>query len=292
MFTFIETMRNLISVIVYSNFWIALGAVAICESGYLLLGLPLRIDALSMLCFLGAWSVYLLIRLSAVTRIRAYAPDSRWTFFLQHVTLLKMTTAAGLLTCAALFVFLPVQVQGVLLLPAAISLLYGLPIGKKGKRLRDIGLIKIFLISFVWAFTGSFLPAANAGESIFSPASVILFSAQFLFIFGITLPFDLKDMENDSMHGVRTLPHYLGEDATYTLAFVSLFISALLHQWLQRGLLEISPDYGIPAGVGILIAGLIIHAAKKRRSELIYFFALDGTILLQFLLLLLFKKAA
>jgi hypothetical protein len=115
----------------------------------------------------------------------------------------------------------------------------------------------------------------------------------FLFIFGITLPFDLKDMEND-FHArgcvhchiiwVKTplIPWHL-----YRFLFPPCCINGC-----SGGLLEISPDYGIPAGVGILIAGLIIHAAKKRRSELIYFFALDGTILLQFLLLLLFKKAA
>jgi 4-hydroxybenzoate polyprenyltransferase len=284
-------MRTIISFLVYSNIWIAIAAVAMYESGYLLLGLPMQFDTLAIMCFLGTWSVYLLIRVSAVSRIRQYAADKRWTFFLQNLKILKWVTAGGLIACAVMIWWMPISVQLVLLLPAAISLIYGLPIGKKGMRLRDMGIIKIFLIAFVWAFTGSFLPAANAGGVIFNEASMLLFAAQFLFIFGITLPFDVKDLENDTLHGVRTIPGHLGEDASYTLAFIVLFTSAALHQLMQRQIMDGSVDLGIPVGVSILISGLVVHATRKRRSEMLYFFVLDGTILLQFLLLFSFKQA-
>lgn len=291
-FIFIVLMRSFISIVVYSNIWIALCAVAIYYSGFLLLNLPIQIDVLSLLCFLGTWSVYLLIRVSAVSRIRQYNQDKRWSFFLRNLKLIQIITASGLITCAILLWFLPQQVRLLLILPAAVSLIYGLPIGEKGKRLRDIGIIKIFLIAFVWAFVGSFLPAANAGIAIFSSKTLLLFAAQFLFIFGITLPFDIKDLENDSMHGVRTIPGFLGVEATYNLSFVTLFTAAALHQVIQRQLIANTIDLGIPAGVGILISGLVIHASRRRPSQLIYFFALDGTILLQFLLLFSFQQTA
>lgn len=96
----------------------------------------------------------------------------------------------------------------------ALSLVYPIPLPFKNKtnglnyRLRDIPFIKIFLISLTWA-TGSccyFAPALQVGHSF----PYHLFLLQFIFIFFITIPFDINDIEIDNAVGVKTIPILLG----------------------------------------------------------------------------------
>ena len=137
--------------------------------------------------------------------------------------------------------FLPFRVRMVLLLPGFISLIYGLLVTARRRKLRDIGIIKVFLIGFVWAFVGSILPAA-AGEGAFSPDTIALFFAQFLFIFANALPFDISDMKSDAMHAVRTIPLLSGRRADLHLVFVCLVASGAIHGYFL-------PDTAVPAGL-------------------------------------------
>ena len=99
--------------------------------------------------------VYLLIRVAAVSRIKEYAPEKRWDFFTRNLFLMQVLTVITFLITVVTYLMLPRSIQVLLFFPGIISLLYGIPIrfGKKHFRLRDIGVTKIFMIAFVWAFT-------------------------------------------------------------------------------------------------------------------------------------------
>ncbi|HAE34974.1 MAG TPA: hypothetical protein DCG22_04220 [Bacteroidetes bacterium] len=267
---------RLIRILTFSNFWIAVGAAAFCQAGYLFLGDQPHWDLLNLFCFLSCWSVYLLIRVAAVKRITHYERTHRWQFFLDHIRFFRLLTFSGLLAVAVIYFFLPFRVRMVLLLPGFISLSYGLPVTARRRKLRDIGIIKVFLIGFVWAFVGSILPAA-AGEGAFSPDTIALFFAQFLFIFANALPFDISDMKSDAMHAVRTIPYYLGAELTYTLSFVCLVASGAIHGYFL-------PDTAVPAGVTIMLSGLLIYMSGQIKHEQVLFFGIDSLMLLQFLL--------
>ncbi len=270
--------------LLYSNVFIAICAMAFLAQGYLLLGVEIKYD--SLLCLIGAGTFfsYMLIRLAAVSRISKYEPDERWAFFLKHLKFIRIVTAISFIICVILFFTIERKVQLMLFVPAIISGIYGLPIGKKF-RLRDVGVIKIFLISFVWAFVASVLPAANAGWPLISSDVFVLLLANFCLIFGITLPFDVKDMKIDAMNHVKTIPVYLGEDNTYALSMLLLFISSGLHVLLQRHMLMGAIDYSAPLLTSILLTALLIWSTKnKLKGNFIYFGLLDGMILLQFLL--------
>lgn len=276
---------KLLRAIVYSNLWIAIGEVAMCQTGYLLLGESLHWDALTLLIFVATWSVYLLIRLAAKNRISHYTPDDRWNFFFRYYRLMAVAVALGFIAIGILFFFLPRQVQLALVIPGLISILYGLPLLAKRVRLRDISIIKIFLIAGVWACTSSVLPAANAGIALASGEVVALFIGQFCFILAITLPFDIKDLDIDAISKVRTIPYYLGKELSYTLSFVLLVAAAGILQYHQTVIMHQSPGAGVPVGVSMFIAGLLIHASRKEAGNMIYFFAIDGCMLLQLLLI-------
>jgi 4-hydroxybenzoate polyprenyltransferase len=265
----------------YSNCWIALAAVSILQTGYLLQGMDVRWDLLTLLTGTATWGVYLLIRVVAKSRIDQYKRDERWSFFLTNYRFMTAGAIFFLAVTLVLFFLVPVNVRWALVIPGMIALLYGLPLVSGNKRLRDIGQLKIFLIAAVWAFTGSILPSV-AGAKVPDILTFVLFCAQFLFIFGITLPFDIKDLESDRMNNVVTLPVLMGKTNTYTLAFLSLFMSGALLQYAM--FLDGRPELGAPVGVSLMIAGILVHMSGRVKGNLVYFFGIDGSIILQFLL--------
>lgn len=287
-----KLLRNALNWLLYSNVFIAICAMAFTLQGYLLLHQAIRWDLVAVMSGVATLFVYLLIRVAATARIREYHAEERWDFFLRYHRVWRVIVVIAFFACLILYFLLPFRIQMVLLLPGVISVFYGLPFGKKEKpfRLRDFGVTKIFMISFVWAFIGSMLPAVNAELRAFDKEVLILFAANYFFIFGITLPFDLKDLIVDAKSEVKTIPALLGEQNTYSLSYLCLFISDGLHAWLQHLSASDAYDFTSPVSYSILVAGAIIFLTSKKKESIYYFGLLDGSILLQFLLCYFFQS--
>ena len=117
-------------------------------------------------------------------------------------------------------IFLPILGLGF------VSVIYGLPIYKKGSHLfclRDIPGLKIFLIAFVWSYVTEGLPALINGEPLYCLA---LFE-RFLFIFAITIPFDIRDVNYDASD-LATIPQYFGINTAKWMALLAIFSSELI----------------------------------------------------------------
>lgn len=84
---------------------------------------------------------------------------------------------------------------------------------------RNISLLKIFIISFAWAY--AILYIGNSGNRNTFAEFLILY----FFIIGITLPFDICDMKKDV---ICTIPNYLGIRKSKGIACICLFLSALV----------------------------------------------------------------
>lgn len=118
------------------------------------------------------------------------------------------------------FIFLPIIGLGF------VSIIYGLPINKNRFhlfRLRDVPGLKIFLIAFVWSYVTEGLPALINGEPLYYLA---LFE-RFLFIFAITIPFDIRDVNYDSSY-LTTIPQYFGVNTAKLMALFAILSSELI----------------------------------------------------------------
>jgi len=86
-------------------------------------------------------------------------------------------------------------------------------------RLKDLPFIKLFLISFVWAYN-SILPI-YIQEYIYHPDIIpnyfdfsynylvlLIFLQNLIFVIAITLPFDIRDKAYDKERGIITIPNY------------------------------------------------------------------------------------
>lgn len=174
------------------------------------------------------------------------------------------------------------------MLPALIlSASYVLPVFGKGRRLRDIHYVKIFLIAMAWAWLTVIVPAVEMGLYRNIPL-MMLFGERLFFVFAITLPFDIRDLNIDRANGVKTLPAMLGVRKTKQLAYVLLALSAAFG-WMVFHLNAYNTTTFIGLLLSLFISGWVIGNTRADRHDYFFTGLVDGLMIVQFLLIWLFS---
>ena len=162
-----------------------------------------------------------------------------------------------------------------LLLPLAVlALLYSWPLGRwdgRPRALREVPLLKGFLIAGVWTLVTAGLPMLVLRQSLATGAGLL--GQRFLMVLALTVVFDIRDYGRDRRAGTRTFPGVLGVARARQVALALLVGSLALG--LARGAAPLAVL--LPA---VLTAGVVL-AAEETRGD--YFFALltDGLLLVQ-----------
>lgn len=266
----------------YSNIYVAAAAVALTvQTGYCVAGAQKPGWALLALVFSGTLFVYNLDRLVSASSEDTVDVTGRHRWIRAHRrSLWALCGAAGLAALVSLF-FVPVRVLWGLLPLGAVSLAYSLPVlggGERRRRLKDVPGLKIVLIATVWACVTVLLPALEADLVGRSSRWIWVLVERFIFIFAITLPFDVRDVERDRQAGIVTVPMRLGAGRTRWLAVA---LSIVFVGW---ALATYGPSWQEPTPA-LVVSGLISAAAlypsDRRRDELYYVGLLDGLMILQ-----------
>ena len=215
---------KILDFLVASNVYVSLGVVSLT-----LLSLDIRqIEHPNLLWFVFFTTlfVYNFIRLVNVHSVISSSESLRhqtiyrFRIFFWFVCIISALLGFYFFVTISEFIFFPIVGLGF------VSIFYGLPIYKNESqlfRLRDLPGIKIFLIAFVWAFVTEGLPALLNGEPLYYLA---LFE-RFLFIFAITIPFDIRDVNYDAFH-LSTIPQYFGINTAKWIALFALLSSELI----------------------------------------------------------------
>ena len=210
--------------LVASNVYVSLGVVSLT-----LLSLDIRQTEhpnLLWFVFFATLFVYNFIRLVNVHSIISSSESLRHQIiyrfrrFFWFVCVISALIGFYFFVTISQSIFLPIIGLGFF------SVIYGLPIYKNGShlfRLRDVPGLKIFLIAFVWAYVTEGLPALINGEPLYYLA---LFE-RFLFIFAITIPFDIRDVNYDASH-LATIPQYFGINTAKWMALFAILSSELI----------------------------------------------------------------
>ncbi len=170
-----------------------------------------------------------------------------------------------------------------LLIPTAIAALYIIPIFGRGRRLRDLPFVKLFAIGIVWVCALVITPLIDLGVHL-SLEHYLLILEKLLFILGITIPFDIRDLEVDSLYKIKTLPLHLGAKKSIRIALLLLLFAMMIVGYLQY-----TRFLSLPVGSALIISYILtlsaVARANTQRHD--YYFAgiLDGTIILQFALI-------
>ena len=145
------------------------------------------------------------------------------------------------------------------------------------KELRKIPYIKPFLISYVWACVCT---APQIILSLKNP-NYIIWAESFMFILGLTIPFDIRDIEADHIDGIKTFATRFKVKTVKVLSF-GIFLIALIMQfnYLEPTLTNII----ITIMIGICYL-LVLSRVWPNQKEHIFLYGLDGIILLKILYL-------
>lgn len=270
--------------LIYSNIFVALCAMGYTLSACLIFNMPLCLGGLAALSFGGTLGLYLALRLHSARQLRGQEFTERLVWVDRNRTLSWVLFGIGTALAIKGLIATPFEVWIALAPAALLALLYGMPFVPLPPRyrLRQRNYLKIFLIAGVWAWMASILPYVLYHQSPFGPDqipeahAVWLFLSRFLFVVGITLPFDIRDIETDRVYLLSTVPMTLGVPGSILLSRVLLFASWVL----LMPVLGTMPSFWL---MGILVAFTIwsIGFSASTKNEYLYLGWLDGTMLLQ-----------
>jgi len=159
------------------------------------------------------------------------------------------------------------------LLPlAALALLYSWPLGRwrgRSRALREVPLLKIFLIAGVWSAITVGLPTLALHRPLAEAAGLL--GQRFCLVLALAIVFDIRDLSRDRAAGTRTFPVVLGLAGAKAVALA--FLAAAMLLGFERGV----------APLGLLLTGLsaatVILLADERRSDYFFSFLADGVLL-------------
>ncbi|MDJ0364280.1 hypothetical protein QMK33_03895 [Hymenobacter sp. H14-R3] len=160
-----------------------------------------------------------------------------------------------------------------LLLPlAALALGYSLPLlpwRGRWRAVREVPLLKVFLIGGVWAAVTVGLPVLALHRPLAAAAGLL--AQRFCLVSALAIVFDIRDLSRDQLTNLRTMPVVLGLAGAKAVSLSLLAASVALG--LARGAAPLAVL--LPAG----LAAWVIAVARDTRGD--YFFALvaDGTLL-------------
>jgi 1,4-dihydroxy-2-naphthoate octaprenyltransferase len=258
--------------LLYSAIWIASCTLALCVESTLIL--QTRWPSWHILLF--AWSsTFCHYNLHYFTREKhvTLSGRDRWTQAHRSWFLPAILISGGV-SLYCLFHFSWMELAAVVIL-AAISMFYSLPLLPRGFRLKQLGVLKPFILAAVWAIITVWLPAHQADPLLLT----LVVARRFVFMLVLCLAFDLRDQHKDSLQGIRTIPVRWGAPFTYRLMDVQLIlfvVFAVLVEWqLNRWLILLA------LLASALLTKIAIRATSQFTSERYYLGVIDGMMMVQ-----------
>tara|TARA_B100000809_G_scaffold266617_1_gene330286 strand:+ start:4674 stop:5495 length:822 start_codon:yes stop_codon:yes gene_type:complete len=202
--------------------------------------------------FFGTVTGYNFVKYAAVT-------TKRYNELRFHLKVIQLVSVIALL-------YFSFQLSWVVLIFfgsfAILTFLYAIPL-LKNKNLRNLTGIKITIVAFVWAGVTVLIPIIN--EGVFLDLDIWLtFFQRFLFVFVLTLPFEIRDLQYDES-SLETLPQRVGVKKTKVTGVVMLVLVLLLE------LFKDSIKFNDLVSLGIIIIVLLVFLLNSKKKQSKYF---------------------
>lgn len=283
-------LTKLYHFLIFTNVLIALAAVAQCLLTYLILGEPMNpfVVLIEGTATLLLYNVSLWLSKPKNPQTSPYR-RTRWVFKHSYI----FWGNSFLAFCMLLYSLFHVQFYTVVFLGfiGVVSLMYSLPLfrfhGKRGG-LRQVPGLKLFHIAVVWSLSSVGLPVVELWAEGFAVDWIVanyLGILKILFLLICTLPFDIRDMEQDSYYHLRTIPNIIGEQRAKRLCYLFLFV--------HIGLVFTAP-YSLAIKAGLILTNVFIIVllryflfnSKGKAFNQVYL--LDIALIVQYIVVLFF----
>lgn len=282
-----DSLYRLAQFIIYSSLNVSVAACLFAAESFYLFELPIHSEFLAFV-FLSTILTYSVHRYIGIRRLDKGQLKGRFAIEKKYRNAIGITAMMSIVLLSYLSLQLSLRTLGLFSLTGIICFLYVIPVMHKNKRIRDLPYIKIILIAFVWSFVAHIpviellIDELQVNHSIFG----LSFIEKFIYIFLITLPFDVRDIELDKSTGVPTLPSYMGLEKSYRLIYFMLAVDTVL--LLSIGYLKEMNITAYAVLLFSLIFSLIaLRLSKGKNSDIYYSGHLDGVIIVRSLFILL-----
>lgn len=290
-----KILLSTLDFLLFSNMFIGICAVAQGLVTYHLLRVQPDKYILAFL-FFATIGLYNFSMLLSKPENAAKSPFIRVRWIFGHQRMIISITLISLLCLIPLgFWYLSFESKLLMIFTGTLATAYNVPfltLNQQKIGLRNIPGIKLFLIALIWSVSCVLLPIVelehNYQINISSAETLLLVAKRFLFIAAITVPFDIRDLFQDKLYALKTIPVMLGEKKAYVFCqFLLLGYLVLLFVFRQTNYVDLAATT-----VTLAITGWLIFKSNIKKNEYYYFFFLDGTMLLLYLLMIFFSRIA
>lgn len=237
--------------------------------------------------FFSTLFLYAVHRIVGLVKVKPFLEKYRYTIIYSFRNHIKLYAFLGGVGALYFFFYLSFSNQLLLIIPAILSLGYVLPFVNGQKRLRDFDYIKIFLVAVVWGVITVLMPILEHTYHLTTSHFLILLE-RMCFIFAITLPFDIRDLKIDEHIEVKTIPAKIGILKTKQLGAGMLCITFVLAgaNWS----LGVYSWYTLIAiFLSCMSTFFLIQYSDQTDEDYFFTGLMDGTMILQFLLVVFFS---
>lgn len=212
--------KELIKILNYSNTFISVVAFLLSYGIISLLG---EKDALvySLFVFFSTLATYNFQRLSRADELIVFESEflnwirkyKKWI-----VVIIVVSIIVDLVIFMVYFtLFKPVFF--ILIIALLLSVLYVFSI--KGRSLRSVSYVKMYLIAMIWTLVVGLIPLIIFHQFKFEKTMFV--SAHFFLILSLCIPFDVRDLNYDSPD-LKTLPQIVGIQSSKVISLILLFV--------------------------------------------------------------------
>jgi 4-hydroxybenzoate polyprenyltransferase len=280
-------MKHILNFFVFSNLYVALPVSALAWSSFYIFNQPVNYQILIFI-YCATYLIYNVHRVVGLNQIPESEMSPRHIWAKKNLWFVYSSAAISL-GVMLLMLYELGQSFAVTLIPAAvIAIGYSAPIVyRKGKywRLRDVPFAKVFLVSLTVGYVTTYLPLHEfIMEDPFNLILLGFLAARAFFLLAITIPFDIRDYDFDKPSNLNTLPLLFGIEKAKTIGIYALAFFAGISFYLFQG----SSFLSIALLISAASTAWIISYAQKNSSEYYYSLLVEGTMILQFVLIALF----
>ena len=210
----IKQLRNIFNWIIFSNIFVAFCVLALTISSEVLLGtVNCRISQFVFFATLFTYNFQRVVKLKqrgGQLKTDWQAKNKTSTYFIMIISGIIITYH---------FYYFKTSTQIAIIFSGILSLLY--PFG-----IRNIPFAKIFVIALVWTISTMLLLVLE-NNMLISQNLILHLSARFLFVFAVTIPFDIRDLKFDEKK-MKTIPIVFGEGKAKLIGVMALFFAELI----------------------------------------------------------------
>lgn len=281
--------KRFLNFLIYSNIYIAIAAVLFTIQAQIQLGMDPRLHPYLLLIFFATLSEYNLHKFVAVFFYKHALIENKFQWIAKNLKLFYFIVFSSMAGFIITVFFAKITVLVALLPLGMLTFLYSFPIYKKGVqlfRLREVPFAKIFIISFVWSATSIVLPIIQAEITVSLSMIFLLIFERFLFVFAITVPFDIRDKDSDINAGLKTLPIILGERNAMIIANSTLILFIIIsfcHYFISEKLFLV---YAL--NLSAVFTLFVLNNNNLKHNKHYHYGWLDGMMSLQGLLAIAF----